>query len=171
MSEFNEAMFKTKVDNIFVKLYTCIMKQDLSDVLHFISDDLEEYFNEIIEDLKRQNKRQIYDELNVRFTRIVDRQVIDNKEVVTVELTSRYMDYIIDMNTGDLISGNDTYRIEKVNTLVFEKSLDAKEIAIVRMCPGCGNSMSVNTSGVCDYCGAVFNQEDYDYVLTSIKVR
>ena len=171
MNDFNEAMFKTKVDNIFVKLYTCIMKQDLSDVLHFISDDLEEYFNEIIEDLKRQNKRQMYDELNVRFTRIVDRQVIDNKEVVTVELTSRYMDYIIDMNTGDLISGNDTYRIEKVNTLVFEKSLDAKEIDIVRMCPGCGNSMSVNTSGVCDYCGAVFNQEDYDYVLTSIKVR
>ena len=169
-TNFNEAMFKTKVDNIFVKLYTCIMKQDLSDVLHFISDDLEEYFNEIIEDLKRQNKRQMYDELNVRFTRIVDRQVIDNKEVVTVELTSRYMDYIIDMNTGDLISGNDTYRIEKVNTLVFEKSLDAKEIDIVRMCPGCGNSMSVNTSGVCDYCGAVFNQEDYDYVLTSIKV-
>ena len=171
MNDFNEAMFKTKVDNIFVKLYTCIMKQDLSDVLHFISDDLEKYFNEIIEDLKRQNKRQMYDELNVRFTRIVDRQVIDNKEVVTVELTSRYMDYIIDMNTGDLISGNDTYRIEKVNTLIFEKSLDAKEIDIVRMCPGCGNSMSVNTSGVCDYCGAVFNQEDYDYVLTSIKVR
>ena len=170
MIEFNEAMFLTKVDNIFVKLYTCIMKQDLTDVLHFISDDVEKYYSKIIEDLKSKNQRQMYDELNVRFTRIVDRQVIDNKEVVTVELTSRYMDYIIDMNTGDLISGNDTYRIEKVNTLVFEKSLDAKEIDIVRMCPGCGNSMSVNTSGVCDYCGAVFNQEDYDYVLTSIKV-
>ena len=26
MEDFNEAMFKTKVDNIFVKLYTCIMK-------------------------------------------------------------------------------------------------------------------------------------------------
>ena len=25
MEDFNEAMFKTKVDNIFVKLYTCIM--------------------------------------------------------------------------------------------------------------------------------------------------
>ena len=171
MNEFNEAMFKTKVDNIFVKLYTCIMKQDLSDVLHFISDDLEKHYNKIIEDLKSQKKRQMYDELNVRFTRIVDRQVKGNKEVVTVELTSRYMDYIIDMNTGDLISGNDNSRIEKVNTLVFEKSLDVKKIGIVRMCPGCGNSMSVNTSGVCDYCGAVFNQEDYDYVLTSIKVR
>lgn len=171
MIEFNEAMFLTKVDNIFVKLYTCIMKQDLTDVLHFISDDVEKYYSKIIEDLKSKNQRQMYDELNVRFTRIVNIQKIDNKAVFTVELTSRYMDYIIDMNTGDVVSGNDSYRIEKVNTLIFEKRLDAKEIDIVRMCPGCGNSMSVNTSGVCDYCGAVFNQEDYDYVLTSIKVR
>lgn len=171
MIEFNEAMFLTKVDNIFVKLYTCIMKQDLTDVLHFISDDVEKYYSKIIEDLKSKNQRQMYDELNVRFTRIVNIQKIDNKAVFTVELTSRYMDYIIDMNTGDVVSGNDSYRIEKVNTLKFEKRLDAKEIDIVRMCPGCGNSMSVNTSGVCDYCGAVFNQEDYDYVLTSIKVR
>ena len=32
MDEFNEAMFKTKVDNIFVKLFTSIMKGNLDDV-------------------------------------------------------------------------------------------------------------------------------------------
>ena len=167
---FNEAMFKSYVDNIFVKIYSAIMFDELDTIKHFITEEIYQDLMKKLNELNEKNLRQMYDELNVRFTRIVDRQVIDNKEVVTVELTSRYMDYIIDMNTGDLISGNDTYRIEKVNTLVFEKSLDAKEIDIVRMCPGCGNSMSVNTSGVCDYCGAVFNQEDYDYVLTSIKV-
>ena len=30
MNEFNEAIFKTKADNIFVKLYTSVMKMDLS---------------------------------------------------------------------------------------------------------------------------------------------
>ena len=40
MIDFNEAMFKTKVDNIFVKLYTCIMKGDLTDVDHYISNDV-----------------------------------------------------------------------------------------------------------------------------------
>ena len=42
MNEFNEAMFKTKVDNTFVKVYTSIMKQNLSEVSHFISNNLEE---------------------------------------------------------------------------------------------------------------------------------
>ena len=168
---FNESMFLTKVNNILFKLFTAIMTDKLDEVDHFGGDDVFAYAKAKLDNAKNQGCRQMYDELNVRFTRIVNIQKIDNKAVFTVELTSRYMDYIIDMNTGDVVSGNDSYRIEKVNTLIFEKRLDAKEIDIVRMCPGCGNSMSVNTSGVCDYCGAVFNQEDYDYVLTSIKVR
>ena len=65
MNNFNESMFKTKVDNIFVKLYTCIMKGDLTDVEHFIGDNLLMEFNEKISNLNSQNKRQMYDEINV----------------------------------------------------------------------------------------------------------
>jgi len=171
MTELNEAMFKTKIDNIFVKVYTSIMKQNLEDVSHFIGEELEEELQTKINNLKNQNKRQMYDELNVKDTRILNRYIEEDKEVVEVELISRYMDYIIDIDTGDLLSGDDTRRIEKTNILRFEKKLDTKEIGIVRKCPGCGVSISVNTSGKCDYCGATFNQEDYDYILMSISVN
>ena len=171
MNEFNEAMFKTKVDNIFVKLYTSIMKQDLSDVLHFIGDSLQNKIEEEINNLKNKNQRQIYDEINVKNTYIINRDINENKEIVTVEIISRYMDYIIDIDTGELVSGDDTRRIEKTNILIFEKRKGTKEIALVRRCPGCGASISVNTSGKCEYCGAIFNQEDYDYILTSITVN
>ena len=118
MDEFNEAMFKTKVDNIFVKLYTCIMKQDLSDVSHFIGDSLQNKIEEEINNLKNKNQRQIYDEINVKNTYIINRDINENKEVVTVEIISRYMDYIIDIDTGELVSGDDTRRIEKTNTFL-----------------------------------------------------
>ena len=171
MNEINEAMFKTKVDNIFVKVYTSIMKQDLSDVAHFIGDNLQNKFQIQIDNLKKRNQRQIYDELNVKNTYILNRIIQNDKEVVVVELISRYMDYIIDMDTGDLVSGDDTRRIEKRNILTFEKKLSVKDIGIVRKCPGCGASISVNTSGKCEYCDTIFNQEDYDYVLVSIDVK
>lgn len=171
MTEFNEAMFKTKVDNVFVKIYTCVMKQDLSDVAHFISDRLQEELQEKINNLKNQNKRQIYDELNVKDTIILNRNIEQNKELIEVELISRYMDYIIDIDTGTLVSGDDTRRIEKRNILKFEKKLNTKEIGLVRKCPGCGASISVNTTGKCEYCDTIFNQEDYDYVLVSISVN
>ena len=171
MKEFNEAMFKTKVDNIFVKVHTSIMKQDLSEVSHFIGDKLEEELQNKINNLKSQNNRQIYDELNVKNTSIISRKINNDKEVIEVELISRYMDYIIDIDTGDLLSGDSSRRIERRNVLTFEKKIDTKDITLVRRCPGCGASISVNTSGKCDYCGATFNWEEYDYVLVSISVN
>lgn len=168
MEKFNEAMFKTKVDNIFVKVYTSIMKGDLSTVSHFIGDSLEKTLQEKINNLKEQNQRQIYDELNVKDTQIINRIIKEDKELVEVKLISRYMDYIIDIDTGDLVSGDDSRRVEKVNILTFEKKINTKEIGIVRKCLGCGASISVNTSGKCAYCDRIYDQEKYDYVLVSM---
>ena len=169
MNEFNEAMFKTKVDNIFVKLFTSIMKGDLSDVDHFISNEVKNKYMTYINELKSRNERQMYDELNVKDTKILSRKELEDKEVIEVEIISRYMDYIIDIDTGETIKGDDTRRIEKRNILVFEKNNDTKDIKLVRKCPGCGASISVNTSGKCDYCGTIYNLEDYDYILTDIQ--
>ena len=169
MNEFNEAMFKTKVDNIFVKLFTSIMKGDLSDVDHFVSDEVKSKYMTYINELKSRNERQMYDELNVKDTKILSRKELEDKEVIEVKIISRYMDYIIDIDTGETIKGDDTRRIEKRNILIFEKKNDTKDIKLVRKCPGCGASISVNTSGKCEYCGTIYNLEDYDYILTDIQ--
>lgn len=171
MEDFNEAMFKTKVDNIFVKLYTCIMKGDLTDVRHFISEELYNNYINKINELISHNKRQMYDEINVKNTMIINRKILEDKEIIDVEIVSRYMDYIIDINTGDLISGDDTRRIERRNILRFEKKLNTKDFGIVRKCPGCGASINVNNTGKCEYCDTIFNLDDYDYILVSIKVN
>lgn len=171
MEDFNEAMFKTKVDNIFVKLYTCIMKGDLTDVRHFISEELYNNYINKINELISHNKRQMYDEINVKNTIIINRKILEDKEIIDVEIVSRYMDYIIDINTGDLISGDDTRRIERRNILRFEKKLNTKDFGIVRKCPGCGASINVNNTGKCEYCDTIFNLDDYDYILVSINVN
>lgn len=169
MKEFNEAMFKTKVDNIFVKILSAIMKQDLSEVRHFMNDELYNKLNDKVEKLKSSGQRQMYDELNVKDTSVYNRHIENNKEVISAIIDSRYMDYVIDMNTGNLLKGDDTRRIERRYYLQFEKNLSTKEIGLVRKCPGCGASISVNSSGKCEYCGSIFNQEDYDYVLVSLS--
>ena len=54
--------------------------------------------------------------------------------------------------------------------LTFTKKINAKEQGIVNRCPTCRAPLSVNTSGVCEYCGSTYNQEDYDWVLTKLEV-
>ena len=52
--------------------------------------------------------------------------------------------------------------------MTLEKKKITKSDKLVKKCPGCGASISVNTSGKCEYCGTIFNLEDYDYVIVRI---
>ena len=54
------------------------------------------------------------------------------------------------------------------NILTFTKKRNTKELKISRKCPSCGANMDINNYGKCDYCGMIFNLENYDYILTEI---
>jgi hypothetical protein len=167
---FNQGMFLTKVNNIFVKLLTAIMMDDLDSVRHFIRDDVYEWAESITKEVRDKGQRQMYDELNVKESRI-DSIIEESRQyVIKVYLQSRYLNYIINLSDGNLVSGNDYSRIQVNYNLLFTKKKAAQKQGIARKCPGCGAPISVNTSGKCEYCGSTYNQEDYDWVLTKLEV-
>ena len=70
----------------------------------------------------------------------------------------------------NVVSGDNTRRVENINYLTLEKTINSGYNSSARKCPGCGANISVNTSGKCEYCGSIFNIENYDWVLTSIEM-
>ena len=166
---FDESMFLTKVANIFVKLLTCIMRQDAKDVAHFLTPSLRKDVEEKILEYKRQNRRQMYDELNVKDSKIISVEEKEDIYEIKVLLQSRYMDYIINLESGLKVSGDDTRRILVNYLLTFTKKKNTLEKKVIRRCPSCGSPMSVNTSGTCLYCHSVYNEDDYDWILTKIE--
>ena len=170
-SEFNKGMFITKVNNIFVMLHSAIMMDDLDRVKHFLSDEVIEKYEDVLKDLNNRHVRQMYDELNVKDTDIKDVIIKDDCVIINVVIHSRYMDYIVDKDTGKFISGYNDHRIEKTNYLEFTKKRGAAAYNIDKKCPGCGANIDVNNHGKCDYCGTIFNAKNYDWILTSIRVE
>lgn len=168
---FTESSFKTKVDNIFVMLHMSLMTDNMKRVNHFINDKVYQEFSNKLDILNSSNERQMFDELNVKSTDIINVEITNEKYIITVKIISRYMDYVVDKTTGNFKRGNNTSRVEKENILVFEKNRNAGVQSIVRFCPNCGHPMDVNKSGYCEYCNSTYNQEKYDYVLTSIVTR
>jgi rubrerythrin len=168
-SSFNEGMFITKVNNIFVLLYTSIMMGNLDKVRHFLSSGLEEKYDTMLKEYAKSNVAQMYDELNVKSTEIKKINILDDKIEISVDLVSRYMDYIIDRETSKFISGVNDHRVEKMNHLIFIKKIGASYNEIAQSCPGCGANINVNANGKCPYCGTIFNAEDYEWILTSIE--
>jgi predicted lipid-binding transport protein (Tim44 family) len=165
----NNSMFLSKVDNIFILLYTGIMFDDLNRVKHKMTPELFEKYKEILDENNSKNVRQMYDELNVKTSSITNITKTEDKIIVKVMLICRYMNYLVDKTTLKFKSGNDDTREEHTLTLALEKRTDAKDIKVSMHCPACGSPANVNAYGVCPYCGTRFNTEDFDYILTNIE--
>lgn len=167
--EFSEAAFKAKADNIFIQLYTAVMKQDLQRVKHFLSDEVYAKYEQKINQIKERNELQIYDELNVSDTNITNVVETDEEFRLNVNLLTKYLDYVIAKDTRAFLRGNKDVRTERRINLVFTKPKRAKELKAARTCPSCGANLDLNKTGVCAYCGSVFKLKDYDWVLTEIN--
>lgn len=164
-----EAEFKTKVDHIFIMLLSAIMENDLKDVKHYLSDEVEEKFQKLIDNYLRDNVTRIFDEMNVKSTDILREYDNENGHNIEVLLTSRYMDYFLDEN-GEYLSGDNTRRIETIHTIVFTKKNETKDLHEVRRCPACSHSLDINVSGYCPYCGQTIDMSKYDYIITKIDL-
>ncbi len=166
---FTESSFISKVDNIFIMLYSGIMFGSLERIKHKLSDNVINYYQGMINDLNSRNVRQMFDELNVKSTTISG--IYKNSEKYTIEviLISRYMDYIVDKTTNKYISGNNSYRVEKNNYLVFTKRLNAKVEGTTRKCPGCNSNIDSNSNGKCPYCGTFYDTANYDWILEEVR--
>ena len=165
---FNKEMFITKINNIFVLLHTAVMMNDLNRVKHFLSPSLVDKYEGIIQSLNNRNVIQMYDELNVKDTNIEEITIDQGKVTIKVTIVSRYMDYLVDKDTKKYVSGNNQYRVEKNNSMEFTKDIGASYKSVVAKCPTCGNSISVNNYGECEFCRTIFNAKDFDWILTSI---
>lgn len=166
-SDFSENKFKSFVDNVFIQIHLAIMTKELEKVKHFMNETVYEQMLEKINTL--ENKIQMYDEINVKQTSILNYSVLENQMRIEVNITSRYMDYIMDED-GNVISGVNTHRIEKENYLIFEKKINFESSNKVRKCPGCQASIDINANGLCAYCGTTYNLEEKDWILTSLKI-
>ena len=163
----NDLELKSKFSNIFIMLVLAIQTDDLDNVKHFLTDELYNKYKEMADGDRARGEMHCFDEANVKAINITKRTTEGEYEVVEVSLTSRYMNYYINLETGKTVRGIDYCREELSHTLVFKKRSDAVKGAVVK-CEGCGANLDVNFTGKCEYCGTIHSAEKYDYILTSI---
>lgn len=169
-SEFVESKFITYVNNVFIQIHMAIVTKQLENIRHFVSQSVYEMLEKKVNTLDEKHLTQMYDEINVAETKILNYAVEDNKIVIKLNIISRYIDYLID-ESGNYVSGNMSSRIQKNNYLTFTKSINCQQAKNVNRCPGCGASIDVNASGKCPYCGTIYNLQDTNWILSEIQIN
>lgn len=162
-------ILKSKFSNIFIKIIVGIMTNELKDVRHYLSDDLYNRLQSIINENVSNHEIRCFDEPNVKEVNIVNYGQDEKYDFINVDLVSRYMDYYIDSDTKKYKRGTNDHRLEITHRLVFKKlkGISANDIAV--KCPGCGANLDPNNSGYCKYCGKTNSAESYDYVLYEVS--
>lgn len=169
-SDFSESKFKSKVENIFVQIKLSMVTGKTEKIHHFVNDETYNKIIQKVEDDKNNNRIQLYDELNVADIQIVKIEELDDCFKIEVNLQSKALEYYISRDTRKFISGNKDSRIQRMNKLVFTKIKDSKDMGTARKCPSCGANIDVNKNGQCAYCGAIFNLQNYDWVITYMDI-
>ncbi len=168
--DFTESGFKTFIDNVFIQIHLAIMMKEPEKIRHFVKEEIYQGFLARIKDLNEKHLIQMYDEINVKETHLLRAEVKDHQMFISVNIVSRYMDYLMD-EEGNFVSGNNQSRIEKYNNLLFMKKITTEEKEKVKKCPGCGAAMDINANGKCDYCGTIYHLEEKGWVLVSFEVK
>lgn len=166
--EEKDAELISKANNTFIMLLNGIMLDKLERVKHKVSSNIYNYYKNYIENLKNNNLRQIYEEPNIKDTKILKRTQYTDFEEVTIQLTSRYLEYFTNFHDSSYVSGNNKTRITKENYLTFTKKNNVIEEKIKR-CPNCGANINFNNNGICSYCNSTYDTENHDYILTEIN--
>lgn len=166
---FDESVFLTRIDHIMIMILGGIMENNMKDVKHYLSDETYDKFTTLVEDYKSKGITRIFGEMNIKNSSISNVEIVDNKINITCNIITRYMDYFVDSD-GNYISGINNHRIERNNTIVFSKRVDASELLSARRCPNCGKTLDINASGVCPYCNGTFNMEKYDYIVSKMDL-
>lgn len=165
----NERDVVAKIDNIFIMYLSAIITKKAINIKHKVNEDVYNKLLSRIKELNENNLTQMYDELNVKSTEIIKTINEEDKTIIEAKLTARYMDYRINSSTLKYVNGNNKSRDEVVYYITLEKSKDATDENLIKVCPGCGASIDVNRTGECEYCHAIYNTKDYDWVVTCIR--
>lgn len=167
--DFNESMFLSFVNNVFVKVFTSIMMDKLDTVKHYMNESVYAYCSHILNEAKDIGARHMYDEMNVWDSKIESLDITDDYFVIKVFLRARYMEYMLDMESGNTICGNDQSRVVVPYLLTFKKRRDSYKRSIMPKCTYCGASIDIHNNGICPYCRGVYDTEKHDYVLSELK--
>lgn len=171
---FNEEEFSSWARDLFIKLQYAWSDRDWSEMRYFETKELyEQHYNQLQRYIinKQINKME---RVSVNSVRYLSFEQTEEKDVLSVVLNSKLIDYIIDEGTGQVVKGDkNTYKFNNYKlTFVRQKGtktkLGEKKLKVTN-CPNCGAPTEITSVGKCSYCGSVITTNEHDWVLSNLE--
>lgn len=171
---FNEEQFIAWVKEVFVKMQEAWSERDWSVIRCFESNNLFEQHQKQLEGYIENHQINKMERICVKSAQLSKFEQSGDKDILTVILNSKMIDYIIDDRTQEIIKGDRTTERHSTYKMVFIRKTGVKtkegnsEINATN-CPNCGAPTQIASSGKCEYCGTIVTTGEFNWVLSNLE--
>lgn len=171
---FNKEEFLSWSRDLFVKLQEAWTARDWSTIRVFETNELFEQHYKQLQDYIDRKQINKMERICVKSATLSDFKQTGDKDVLTVILKSRMVDYIIDEETGKVLKGDkvtdrhSTYKLEFIRKTGVKTKPGSNQINTTN-CPNCGAPTQITSSGKCEYCGSVITTGEHSWALANLE--
>ena len=127
---YNEEEFINNSFEVFKNIQLLWSKSDLNKIKNLISDDIYNDYAKKIDELKKQDRKNIMDNIILKTNKIVD-VLIDKDITINCEMKITCIDYIIDKD-DKVVKGKKDKPINYTYELSFNKKINDKKLILIK---------------------------------------
>lgn len=171
---FNEEEFLSWAKDLFVKMQEAWSKKDWETIRCFETNDLFEQHQKQLQGYIDNHQTNKMERICVKSAELSKFEQSGDKDIITVILNSKMVDYIIDDRTQEIIKGDKTTDRHSTYKMVFirktgVKTQEGTNTINTTNCPNCGAPTKITSSGKCEYCGSVVTTGKFNWALANLE--
>ncbi len=171
---FNKEEFIAWAKDLFVKLQEAWTARDWSTIRTFETNELFEQHQKQLQGYINMKQINVLERICVRSAQLCDFRQSGDKDILSITLKSKMVDYIMDEDTKQVIKGDKVTDRYSTYKLVFIRKTGVKtkpgtSQVNTTNCPNCGAPTQIASSGKCEYCGSVVTTGEYNWVLSDLS--
>ncbi len=171
--EFSENEMKERISNLYMKLQDAWEGKAWEPMRAHMTEELYNQFARQLDEYIRNHHTNHVDRIAVLSVELRGVRQDEVNDALIARIKSRIVDYVVDDNTGALISGSKTKELfmEYEWTLIRSRGVKTEhnDHPETVNCANCGAPLDLSYSAKCGYCGSVTVNSQYDWVISAIK--
>ncbi len=150
----------------YVDIQNAWMEFDYDALSNKTTNELYNQYLMQLETLKAKGQKNVMNSFTYVKGKVTNIEKTDNQLAVTVEIVTRFYDYIINQEDERILRGDNYKKVTLHYQMTFVKS--AKK-SVITHCPNCGAKLKKTSTNVCEFCKTTITKESDEWLLAEKK--
>ena len=150
----------------YVDIQNAWMEFDYDVLCNKTTNELYNQYLMQLETLKAKGQKNVMNSFTYVKGKVTNIEKTDNQLAVTVEIVTRFYDYIINQKDEKILRGDDYKKVTLHYQMTFVKSTKK---STTTHCPNCGAKLKKTSTNVCEFCKTTITKESDEWLLAEKK--